>query len=178
MAWHVREILVNHGKYFKHLAKHLGAPEPILNMLVTKTDQIPMRSMKIKQSSVDGNIDVMDNLLQQGGLGDSTEPGFRANDPQDVDMSEFVLFVHGDLLTKEWLDTIRDSRHIEDTPKNWFQFVVFLLGLFHYKMACVDALWRTYLRAKEGRRDLNSAYQHVGILRPRQTRIMTTKPGF
>ncbi|KAH9169083.1 hypothetical protein EDB89DRAFT_1854937 [Lactarius sanguifluus] len=93
-------------------------------------------------------------------------------------MSEFVLFIHGDLLTKERLDTIRDSRRIEDTPKNWFQFVVFLLGLFHYKMACADALWRTYVREKEGHSDLNSTYQHVGILRPRETGIMTTKPGF
>ncbi|KAH9176467.1 hypothetical protein EDB89DRAFT_2112841 [Lactarius sanguifluus] len=93
-------------------------------------------------------------------------------------MSEFVLFIHGDLLTKERLDTIRDSRRIEDTPKNRFQFVVFLLGLFHYKMACADALWRTYVREKEGRSDLNSTYQHVGILRPRETGIMTTKPGF
>ena len=167
---------MNHGQYFKHLSKHLGTPEPVFKVPLKKTDQIPMRSMKIKQSLVDGNIDVMESLLQQGGLGDSTDPGFSANG--DVDMSAFVLFIHGDLLTKERLDTIRDSRRIEDTPKNRFQFVVFLLGLFHYKMACVDALWRTYLRGKEGRGDLNSAYQHVGILWPRETGMMTTKPGF
>jgi hypothetical protein len=104
------------------------------------------------------------------------DPGFSANG--DVDLSDFVLFVHRDLLTKERLDTIWDSRRIEDTPKNRFQFVVFLLGLFHYKMACVDALWRTYLRDKDGRSDLNSTYQHVGILRPQETGIMTSKPGF
>ncbi|KAH9158641.1 hypothetical protein EDB89DRAFT_2118542 [Lactarius sanguifluus] len=86
-------------------------------------------------------------------------------------MSEFVLFIHGDLLTKERLDTIRDSRRIEDTPKNRFQFR-------RLPMACADALWRTYVREKEGRSDLNSTYQHVGILRPRETGIMTTKPGF
>ncbi|KAH9028297.1 hypothetical protein EDB85DRAFT_1867922, partial [Lactarius pseudohatsudake] len=137
-AWHVREILVNHGQYFGNLSKHLGALDPILEIPLTKTEQIPMRSMKIKQSSVDGNIEVMENLLQQGGLGDATEPGFSTSG--NVDISEFVLFIHGDLLTKERLDTIRDSRRIEDTPKNRFQFVVFLLGLFHYKMACVDAL--------------------------------------
>ena len=175
-AWHVREILVNHSQYFGHLSKDLEAPATVLKIPLTKTDQIPMRSMKIKQSSVDGNIDVMENLLRQGGLGDKTDPGFSANG--DVDISDFVLFVHGDLLTKERLDTIRDSRRIEDTPKNRFQFVVFLLGLFHYKMACVDALWRTYLKDKDGRSDLNSTYQHVGILRPRETGIMTSKPGF
>ncbi|KAH8976789.1 hypothetical protein EDB92DRAFT_1938328 [Lactarius akahatsu] len=118
----------------------------------------------------------MENLLRQGGLGDPTEPDFESNG--DVDISDFVLLVHGDLLTKERLDTVRDSRCIEDTPKNRFQFVVFVLGLFHYKMACVDALWRTYLQVKEGREDMNSTYQHVGILRPRETGLMTTKPGF
>ncbi|KAH9068260.1 hypothetical protein EDB83DRAFT_2222816, partial [Lactarius deliciosus] len=137
-AWHVREILVNHGQYFGKLSKHLGALDPILEIPLTKTEQIPMRSMNIKQSSVDGNIEVMENLLQQGGLGDATEPGFSTSG--NVDISEFVLFVHGDLLMKEHLDTIKDSRRIEDTPKNRFQYVVFLLGLFHYKMACVDAL--------------------------------------
>ncbi|KAI9428638.1 hypothetical protein H4582DRAFT_2091438 [Lactarius indigo] len=118
----------------------------------------------------------MENLLQQGGLGGATGPGFSTGG--NVDISEFVPFVHGDPLAKERLDTIRDSRRIEDTPKNRFQFAIFLLGLFHYKMACVGALRRTYLREKEGRSDLNSTYQHVGILRPREAGIMATKPGF
>ena len=135
-----------------------------------------MRSMKIKQSTVDGNVEVMDSLLRQGGLGDPTDPGFETSG--DVDMSEFVLLVHGDLLTKEHLDTVRDSRRIEDTPKNRFQYVVFVPGLFHYKMACVDALWRTYLQSKDGREDVNSSFQHAGILRPKETGILTTKPGF
>ncbi|KAI9434779.1 hypothetical protein H4582DRAFT_1818304, partial [Lactarius indigo] len=137
-AWHVREILINHGQYFGHFLKQLGAPESVLKIPLSKTEQIPMKSMKIKQSSVDGNVEVMESLLRQGGLGDPTEPGF--NTHGNVDISEFVLLIHGDLLTKERLDTIRDSRRIEDTPKNRFQYVVFLPGLFHYKMACVDAL--------------------------------------
>ncbi|KAI9431079.1 hypothetical protein H4582DRAFT_1822991 [Lactarius indigo] len=148
-AWHVREILINHGQYFRYLSNKLAMPETVLRIPVSKTDQIPMRSMKIKQSSVDGNIEVMENLLRQGGLGDPTEPNFESNG--DIDISDFVLLVHGDLLTKERLDTVRDSRCIEETPKNCFQFIVFVLGLFHYKMACVDALWRTYLQVKEGR---------------------------
>ncbi|KAH9075637.1 hypothetical protein EDB83DRAFT_2175720, partial [Lactarius deliciosus] len=78
------------------------------------------------------------HLLHQGGLSDPTEPDFKANG--DVDISDFVLLVHGDLLTKdhlqEHLDIVQDSQCIEDTPKNHFQFVIFVLGLFHYKMAC------------------------------------------
>ncbi|KAH8978758.1 hypothetical protein EDB86DRAFT_2815527, partial [Lactarius hatsudake] len=163
-TWHVlvHEILTNHGQYFGHFSKQLGAPESILKILLSMTKQIPMKSMKIKQLSVDGNIEVMENLLRQGGLGDPTEPGF--NTHGDVDISEFVLLIHGDLLTKERLDTIRDLRQIEDTPKNRFQYVVFPPGLFHYKMACVNALWRTYLQSKEGHEDINSSFQHTGIL--------------
>ncbi|KAI9455461.1 hypothetical protein BJY52DRAFT_1121970 [Lactarius psammicola] len=118
----------------------------------------------------------MENLLRQGGLGDPTDPGFDTNG--DIDISEFVLLIHGDLLTKERLDTVRDSRRIEDTPRHRFQYMVFVPGLFHYKMACVDALWRTYLQSKEGRKDINSTFQHAGILRPQETGILTTKPGF
>ncbi|KAF8272035.1 hypothetical protein EI94DRAFT_1566986 [Lactarius quietus] len=93
-------------------------------------------------------------------------------------MSEFVLPIHGDLLTKERLDTVRDSRRIKDTPKNRFQYVVFVPGLFHYKMACVDTLWRTYLQNEDDRKDVNSTFQHARILHTQETRILTTKPGF
>lgn len=75
-------------------------------------------------------------------------------------MSKFVLLIHRDLLMKEHLETVRDSWRIEDTHKNWFQYVVFMLGLFHYKMACVDALWWTYLQGKDGCEDTNSSFQH------------------
>jgi hypothetical protein len=37
-AWHVHEILVNHGQYFGHLSKHLGTPETVLQIPLTKTD--------------------------------------------------------------------------------------------------------------------------------------------
>ncbi|KAH9014974.1 hypothetical protein EDB85DRAFT_2076409 [Lactarius pseudohatsudake] len=154
-AWHICEILINYGQHFRYLSNKLATPETVLGIPVSKTNQ----------SSVDRNIKVMENLLRQGGLGDPTELDFEANG--DVDILDFVLLVHGDLLTKEHLNTMRDSRCIEDTPKNHFQFVVFVLGLFHYKMAF-----------KEGRKDINSTYKHVGILRPWETGLMTTKPGF
>ncbi|KAG1829034.1 hypothetical protein DFJ58DRAFT_719737 [Suillus subalutaceus] len=85
-------------------------------------------------------------------------------------MSEHVLLIHGDLLTKE------RPRHTHQ--KNRFQYIIFLPGLFHYKMACADAIWRTYLQAKEGRDDPNSMFQHVGILRPQETGRISMKPGF
>ncbi|KAG1848755.1 hypothetical protein DFJ58DRAFT_717039 [Suillus subalutaceus] len=93
-------------------------------------------------------------------------------------MSEHIILIHGDLLTKERLDTVHNSRCIEHTPKNRFQYVIFLPGLFHYKMACADAIWRTYIQPKEGRDDENSLYQHTAVLRPEETGKMVSKPGF
>ncbi|KAG1785761.1 uncharacterized protein HD556DRAFT_1232684, partial [Suillus plorans] len=137
-AWHVRDILVQHGRYFGSFVDKLGEPESVLRIPVTKTDQIPFRSMRIKQSTADGNMEVMENLLRQGGIGDPSDKEFES--AGDVDMSEHVLLIHGDLLTKERLDTVRDTRRIESTPKNRFQYIIFLPGLFHYKMACADAI--------------------------------------
>ena len=86
--------------------------------------------MKIKQSSVDGNIQVVDNLHEQGSIREPVQKVFLVG--YDVDMSEWVIIIHGDLLAKEWWDSIKESRSIEDIAKQWFQHLIFLLGLFHY----------------------------------------------
>ncbi|KAG1894328.1 uncharacterized protein F5891DRAFT_961711, partial [Suillus fuscotomentosus] len=137
-SWHVRAILVNQVKEFKHFKKELDEPDTVKRIPVHKTNQIPCRAMDIKQSTTDGNVEVLDNLFRQGGIGDPRDSGFDVE--HDVDMSEHIMLIHGDLLTKERLDTVRNSRCIEHTPKNRFQYVIFLPGLFHYKMACTDAI--------------------------------------
>ncbi|OBZ77632.1 hypothetical protein A0H81_02890 [Grifola frondosa] len=176
-AWHIHDILVKHGEHFGHLEKELEEPEPIDVIPLHKTSQVPCRAMKIKQSTTDGNIQVLDSLFQQGGIGESGGKGFAA-EYGDVDMSEWVIFVHGDLLTKERIDSVQESRAIEDSPKRRFQYVVFLPGLFHYKIACADAFWRTWAQPKEARTDVNSLYEHVGILRPDETGKFVSNPGF
>ncbi|KIJ09266.1 hypothetical protein PAXINDRAFT_87711 [Paxillus involutus ATCC 200175] len=93
-------------------------------------------------------------------------------------MSNHVIIIHGDLLTKERIDSIHEARSIEATPKHRFDFVVFVPGLFHFKMACADALWRIWVQPKGCRNDVNVFYQHIGILRPREDNKFATKPGF
>ena len=132
--------------------------------------------MNIKESTPDGNVKVLKSLLCQGGIGEPEDDNF---DPEkDVDMSEHVILFHGDLLTKKWLDTVWDSRSIEATPKQHFQYVIFLPSLFHFKMACTDALWRTWVQSKDLQIDKNSLFQHVGILRPDDSGKFGTNPGF
>ncbi|EGO30293.1 hypothetical protein SERLADRAFT_431796 [Serpula lacrymans var. lacrymans S7.9] len=90
--------------------------------------------MNIKQSTVDGNVEVLESLLRQGGISDKNDKDF--DEDHDIDMSEYILLIHGDLLTKEQVDSVRDMRRIEEIPKNRFQYIIFVPGLFHYKMAC------------------------------------------
>lgn len=176
-TWHVRNILLQHGpKFEENFGEELGDPEPVEPIPIHKTTQIPCRAMNIKESTTDGNIEVIECLLHQGGIGDPTDAKFDSQN--DVDMSEFVLLIHGDLLTKERLDSVRNSRSIENTAKRRFQFVVFVPGLFHFKMACADAIWRTWIQPMASRTDPNSLFQHIGILRPKETGKIGTNPGF
>lgn len=98
-AWHVRAILIQHNQNFKDFSDKLEEPETIQRIPIHKTNQIPCCSMNIKQSTTDGNIKVLDNLLRQGGIRDKSEDKFDTE--HDVDMTEHVILVHGDLLTKE-----------------------------------------------------------------------------
>ncbi|KAG1859548.1 hypothetical protein DFJ58DRAFT_726268 [Suillus subalutaceus] len=175
-TWHIRRILVEDSGLFDHYRERLGSPDVVLQIPLQKTNQIPCQVMKIKQSTTDGNMEVMENLLKQGGIGDPKDDSF---DPvHDVDMSEYVLFIHDDLLTKEQLDTVRRLQQIENTPKNRFQYLISLPSLFHYKMACADAIWRTYIQPKDSRGDHNSLYEHIGCLQPKDALKFISKPGF
>jgi hypothetical protein len=141
-AWHVWAILINQHQKFKHFLMDLGELETIKRIPIHTTHQIPCRAMDIKQSTTDGNVKVLEDLFWQGGIGDKCDSSFNVD--HNVDMTEHIILVHGDLLTKERLDTVCNSWQIEYTPKNRFQYVIFLPGLFHYKMACADALWHTH----------------------------------
>jgi hypothetical protein len=72
---------------------------------------------------------VLESLLHPGGIGEPEDYKF---DPEtDVNMSEYILLVCGDLLTKEQLDTLQDSRSIEATPKHFnmsFSYLVFSIS--------------------------------------------------
>ncbi|KAG1742092.1 hypothetical protein EDD22DRAFT_851634 [Suillus occidentalis] len=62
--------------------------------------QIPCRAMDIKQSTTDGNMEVLNNLFRQGGIGDPCDSGIDAE--HDVDMSEHIMLIHG-CSTIRWL---------------------------------------------------------------------------
>ena len=130
--------------------------------------------MNIKESTTDGNIEVVETLLRCGGLGELDDSTF--NPGKDIDMSEYIILVHGDLLTKERLESAQLSRHIETSAKRRLQGIKVVPGLFHLKMACVNAYWRAWVETKDSRVDKNSFFHHIGILRSGETKKYESNP--
>ncbi|KIK73985.1 hypothetical protein PAXRUDRAFT_176967 [Paxillus rubicundulus Ve08.2h10] len=94
------------------------------------------------------------------------------------DISEHVILIHGDLGTGEQLQAAQLRRSIESTPWNRFQHVIFVPGLFHLKMACADAIWQCFIQPPTAREDSTSLMHDIAQLRPKETGIFCSKPGF
>jgi len=156
-AWQFCHDLVKYGPaYFRQFENDLGEPESVKKIPVVKTHQVPAYAMDIAQSTAKGNA--IENLLGQGGVGNpASNPGAR-------DMMNHIILFHGDLSTFEWIESILESRSIEKTPFCHFQYIIFVPGLFHVKMACVDALWRTFVEPKDAHKDPTSMMEHASIL--------------
>ncbi|KAH7917313.1 hypothetical protein BV22DRAFT_1026598, partial [Leucogyrophana mollusca] len=89
-----------------------------------------------------------------------------------------VVLVHGDLGTGERILSLQQRRAIEETPWRRFQHIVFVPGLFHLKMAAADAIWRALIHPTAARHDETCLMHDIAQLRPRETGIFGSKPGF
>ncbi|KIJ91012.1 hypothetical protein K443DRAFT_14752 [Laccaria amethystina LaAM-08-1] len=118
-----------------------------------KMGYAPARSMDVNESTHAGNISAITNLLHQGGV----------RDPSHV-----VLFF-GDLATFEHVMAILQRWSIEGTPWHRFQFVIFVMGVFHLKMAAADAIWRILIEPKTACEDATSLIAFVALHRPWET---------
>ncbi|KAF8179487.1 hypothetical protein K438DRAFT_1908311 [Mycena galopus ATCC 62051] len=168
-AWKFREDILLFGpQYFCRFTTHLGLPEPIEQIPVKKMRHGPARSMDIKQSTVEGNIKAILNLLNQGASG-------RRN---IISMVDYVILFHGDLGTGERINSILERRSLEATPWLRFQYVIYIMGLFHLKMACANAIWRIFIKPLAAREDVNSVMCFVGLHRQRETGKIGSDPGF
>lgn len=172
-AWKFLHDLVHFGpEAFRGFRERLDKPEEIDVILPEKTTQVPMQAMDIKPSTPAENADALEHIFQQSGIGDPNEH------PMATGLGDHVALVCGDLLTVQHIRSLKKSRSVETTPWHRFQFVVPVMGLFHLKMACADALWRIFIFPKQGRQEANSLMSHVGQIRPRETNKIETKPGF
>ena len=137
-----------------------------------KTTQVPNTALDVAPSTPAQNTEALDAFFKQAGIGDPKE---NANTQST---NNLVVLVFGDLLTGECIWSLIESHSKERTPWQWLQFVVYVMGLFHLKMACADAIWRIFISPKEAREDENSLSKHVDQIRPKETGKIDTNPGF
>ena len=104
MLWFIKSILVDN--YLPNEYKDLLGPIPSSKrILITKTVQLPARAMHIKASSMDGNVEIVENMERQLGTLDEW-------------YDSYVRLCHGDLGTQEHHDTTMSFRSIEKSGKN------------------------------------------------------------
>ncbi|KAG2120928.1 uncharacterized protein F5147DRAFT_766804 [Suillus discolor] len=150
--------LCEHGpEYFRQFQSEIPKLDAVEEIPLVKTSITAARAMDINNSTVSGNIHAVVELLAQGGVHDPTD----TNIPDNPNISQYIILIH-----------------VEATPWNRFQHVVFIPGLFHLKMACADAIWRTFLQPLAAREDETSLMRDVTQLQPKETGIYCSKPGF
>ncbi|EMD32166.1 hypothetical protein CERSUDRAFT_59156 [Gelatoporia subvermispora B] len=137
--------------------------------------------MDVNEATVAGNVEALKNLFQQAGIGSTEEQSTgQPTPPQPLfqDVGNHVILVHGDLSTAEQVDSLLHSRGAEETPWRRFQSVVFVMGLFHLKMACADAIWKICIQPKAAQIDPTSLMKEITKIRPKEAVKIGSKPGF
>ncbi|KAK7032885.1 hypothetical protein R3P38DRAFT_2618776 [Favolaschia claudopus] len=178
-AWLFRMDLIKYGPaFFSDFAANQGKPEMVEQIPVVKMRWAPARSLDIKQSTVAGNLKAIPEFLEQGGVGDPSEKVEGIWERNVKSMVPYVILFHGDLGTGERIASILERRSIEATPWRRYQYIVFVMGLFHLKMAAADAIWRIFIEPKMGRDDTTSLMHFVALLRPKETGKISSDPGF
>lgn len=178
IAWLYLWDLCTYGPpYFQMLLNQIGKTEPIEAIPVIKTDILPAYAMEVNNSTVSGNIQAIDRILEQGGilnpkdiLDDDCSPA--------VDISEYIVITHGDLGTGERIQSIFECCGIEETEYQHKQMIYFCPGLFHCRMACADTLHCLLVKPEDISNDSMSLMNDVKVLWPHETYLIQTKPTF
>ncbi|KAK7055893.1 hypothetical protein R3P38DRAFT_2682417 [Favolaschia claudopus] len=178
-AWLFRMDLIKYGpEFFSAFATKQGKPEMVEQIPVVKMRWAPARSLDIKQSTVAGNLQAIPEFLEQGGVGDPSEKFEGIWERNVKSMVPYVVLFHGDLGTGERIASILERRSIEETPWRRYQYVIFIMGLFHLKMAAADAIWRIFIEPKTARDDTTSLMHFSAVIRPKETGKISSDPGF
>lgn len=171
-VWNLLRDLTELGPdYFKSFQNVLQYPKPIEERIpVEKTEIIPVQSMDIPNSTVEGNITTIEKLLEQTGLAELEE------EQDTVNVNPYIVMFHGDLGTGERIQSAKRRRMAEASPRNRLQYAVFVMGLFHLKMACAETIWRVFLKESKARAadERTSFYSNFKILRPRDSSGLST----
>ena len=129
-AWKFLYDLLNHGpEYLQKYKAKLDDPEVVDAIPLKKTSQVPNTALDMAPSTPAQNAEALDAFFRQAGIGDPTENSHMQS------ANNTAILVFGDLLTGEHIRSLMESRSEERTPWRRLQFVVYVMGLFHLKMA-------------------------------------------
>ncbi|KAF8185800.1 hypothetical protein K438DRAFT_1973651 [Mycena galopus ATCC 62051] len=168
-AWKFLLDLVTYGPQFFHQFRRVvGKPEMIEQIPVVKMRWAPAKSMDIKQSTVAGNIQVIPELLEQGGVGDPSQESSSIWEQNFISIIPYVVLFHGDLGTGERITSLLQRRSIEHSPWQRYQYVIYVM----------DAIYRIFIEPKGGREDVNSLMRFIALHRPKETLKIASDPGF
>ena len=175
--WQFSMDLCTHGPaYFKKFLPYVRPPEAVDQIPLHKTEAVPLRSMKHYNSTVEGNINAIEDSLRQAGVWNVEELMKVQPIP---DLEEIVIPFHGDLGTWERIQSAQSYRALEKTSRDRLQFLIFIPGLFHTKMACADALWRMFIAPPGVQKEKASMLAFIDLFYPKlKSKIITNKAGF
>ncbi|KAI0705899.1 hypothetical protein BC835DRAFT_1403706 [Cytidiella melzeri] len=143
---------------------------------ICSVHQVPLQAMRINQSTVSGNIDALMDMLAQAGVGDADAVG--ETSANMTDLGDIVQLIHSNLGTMEQVLSAMERRAINLTPTAQLQFVVFVFGLFHFKMVAADAIWHIPVSPDSARKDATSFMAFINKLRPASSGKLTNNASF
>lgn len=163
-AWILREAICTHGPAFFHVFRARNVrPETLEQLPIRKTEQVPCRAMKYENSTVNGNIESIEDMMEQAGIRRTSETASQV--PGELpSVSEYVLIVSGDLGSGERIDSGRRCRAMEICVWNTLYHIIFVPGMFHVKMAIVDMLWKLFIKPFSSTSDSTSAVRATQFL--------------
>jgi hypothetical protein len=125
----LRILVQNGGERFARYKPLLEASQPATEYLIQlhQTRTYPLPAMEIDESSIDGAIEVMNELYAAVGINMATE-----------EFKKRVQFVGGDLKSVSNLRSGKDSRAGHDKPDFSFSNITFIIGLFHTLMTVMN----------------------------------------
>ena len=152
-AWHMCSILVERELRFEKYRHHCGAPDVVDALPIQKTVQFPANAINADEGQNDSNWEGLKSLLDQVSDHSCIQylvlTSMKTN-TADRFLEDNLVLVHRDLATKERIDALRKMRTIEHTAKNCLDWVLFMPGMCHLKMACTDAFWAIHVLLKTG----------------------------
>ncbi|EMD35818.1 hypothetical protein CERSUDRAFT_52847, partial [Gelatoporia subvermispora B] len=134
---------------FRQFKVDLGEPEPIEKIPIVQSKQVPLHAININESPTAGNGEALKNIFKQANIRSHGEDEIQGRQ----DISDHVILVHGDLATGKQIDTLQWSCSEEKMSWRKYQHIIFMMGLFHLKMACAKAVWKLCIVPKAARAD-------------------------